>query len=80
MDFGKNSVSWLEGLRSNADKETRYQGAMFLHAAEALSNATGVNTDDELALMLQLEQTYGATSRIISTVGKMLDDLLAAVR
>ncbi|AQX18599.1 MULTISPECIES: flagellar hook-associated protein FlgK [unclassified Bartonella] len=80
MDFGKNSVGWLQGLRSNADKEARYKGTMFLHAAEALSNATGVNTDDELALMLQLEQTYGATSRIISTVGKMLDDLLAAVR
>ncbi|MDD9333685.1 MAG: flagellar basal body rod C-terminal domain-containing protein, partial [Bartonella sp.] len=80
MDFSKNSVGWLQGLRSNADKEARYQGAMFSHAAEALSNATGINTDDELALMLQLEQTYGATSRIISTVGKMLDDLLAAVR
>ncbi|ABM44591.1 flagellar hook-associated protein FlgK [Bartonella bacilliformis str. Heidi Mejia] len=80
MSFGKNSMGWLEGVRSDADKNAKYQGTMFARAAEALSNETGVNTDDEMAVMLQLEQAYAATTRIISTVGKMLDDLMIAIR
>lgn len=78
--FAKQSQSWMEGIRSNAVKDAQYQNAMFGRAAETLSNETGVNTDDEMALMLQLEQTYSATARIISTVGKMLDELMSAVR
>lgn len=80
MSFAKNSSSWLEGTRSNAVSTAQYQGTQFMRASEALSNETGVNTDDEMALMLQLEQTYSATARIISTVGKMLDDLMSAIR
>ncbi|ALE02949.1 flagellar hook-associated protein FlgK [Bartonella ancashensis] len=80
MSFSKNSVSWLEGLRADADKNAKYQRTMFARAAEALSNETGVNTDDEMAVMLQLEQAYAATTRILSTIGKMLDDLMVAIR
>ncbi|WP_102830616.1 flagellar hook-associated protein FlgK [Bartonella bovis] len=80
MDFSRNSIGWLEGLRSDANKDAKYHSTMFLHASEALSNGTGVNIDDEMVLMLQLEQTYTATTRIISTVGKMLDDLMIAIR
>ncbi|ENN89893.1 flagellar hook-associated protein FlgK [Bartonella bovis] len=80
MDFSRNSIGWLEGLCSDANKDAKYHSIMFLHASEALSNGTGVNTDGEMVLMLQLEQTYAATTRIISTVGKMLDDLMIAIR
>ncbi|WP_297322441.1 flagellar hook-associated protein FlgK [uncultured Bartonella sp.] len=80
ISFAKQSQSWMEGIRSNGAKDAEYQNAMFGRAAETLSNETGVNTDDEMALMLQLEQTYSATARIISTVGRMLDDLMSAVK
>ena len=33
----------------------------------------------EMALMLQVERTYSASSKIISTVDEMLQSLLAAV-
>lgn len=79
LGFAKQSQSWMEGARTEAYKAAQYQNTMSSRAAEALSNATGVNTDDEMALMLQLEQTYSATARIISTVGKMLDDLMNAI-
>jgi len=70
----------MEGVRKSATSDNEYKSTMFSRAGEALSNETGVNTDDEMALMLQLEQTYSATARIITTVGKMLDDLMSAVR
>lgn len=80
LKFAENSTAWLEGVRKDSASTAEYQNTMFMRAGEALSNETGVNTDDEMALMLQLEQTYSATARIISTVGKMLDDLMAAIR
>jgi len=78
--YTKQSLSWMEGVRQSATSDNEYKSTMFSRAGEALSNETGVNTDDEMALMLQLEQTYSATARIITTVGKMLDDLMSAVR
>lgn len=79
MGFAKQSQSWMEGTRSTALNSAQYQSTMYSRAAEALSNDTGVNTDDEMALMLQLEQSYSASARVISTVGKMLDDLMNAI-
>ena len=47
-------------------------------SAEALSNETGVNVDTELSMLLDLEHTYQASARILSTVNQMLDTLLQA--
>lgn len=80
LKFAESSTAWLEATRKDATNAAQYQNTMFMRAYEALSNETGVNTDDEMALMLQLEQTYSATARVISTVGKMLDDLMMAIR
>jgi flagellar hook-associated protein 1 FlgK len=44
-----------------------------------MSNANGVNIDTEMALLLDLEHSYQASSRVLTTVNSMLDDLLAAV-
>jgi len=80
LKFAEGSTAWLEATRKDASSTAEYQNTMFMRSHDALSNETGVNTDDEMALMLQLEQTYSATARIVSTVGKMLDDLMVAIR
>ncbi|WP_412057581.1 flagellar hook-associated protein FlgK [Bartonella sp. DGB2] len=79
-NFANDLISWLEGKRADASKEAQTAGTAYQRAGDALSNAVGVNTDDELALMLQLEQSYSASARILNTVGKMLDDVLAMAR
>lgn len=80
ISFAKGSQGWIEGLYSDSKKDAEYKNTMYNRAAESLSNEIGVNTDDEMALMLQLEQSYSASSRIITTVGRMLDDLMSAVK
>jgi flagellar hook-associated protein 1 FlgK len=35
--------------------------------------------DDEMSFMLQVERTFSATSKLISTIDGMLKDLLDAV-
>jgi len=79
IQFAERSIAWFENLHKQTATQSEYQQTMFIRAADSLSNQTGVNSDEEMALMLQLEQSYAASARIISVVGKMFDDLLAAV-
>ncbi|WP_314946864.1 flagellar hook-associated protein FlgK [Bradyrhizobium cosmicum] len=79
IDFASSSTSWIENLRKTADDNVSYQNTLLERSTAALSTVSGVNMDDEMALMLQVERTYSASSKIISTVDEMLQSLLAAV-
>jgi flagellar hook-associated protein 1 FlgK len=80
IDFAGSSVSWLEAKRKNASDEATYSQTLLERSAEALSNVSGVNMDDEMSFMLQIERTFSASSKLIATVDAMLKDLLATVR
>ncbi|MEH6633337.1 MAG: flagellar hook-associated protein FlgK [Halopseudomonas aestusnigri] len=45
-----------------------------------LSNKTGVNVDEELAYITQLENQYAAAAAIIDTLQSLFDELLGTVR
>ncbi|BAL74633.1 flagellar hook-associated protein FlgK [Bradyrhizobium cosmicum] len=79
IDFAASSTSWIENQRKAADDSATYQNTLLDRSNAALSNVSGVNMDDEMSLMLQVERTYSASSKIISTVDQMLQSLLAAV-
>ncbi|MGM4875724.1 flagellar hook-associated protein FlgK [Bradyrhizobium sp. 956_D2_N1_5] len=79
IDFAASSTSWIENQRKAADDYATYQNTLLDRSSAALSNVSGVNMDDEMSLMLQVERTYSASSKIISTVDQMLQSLLAAV-
>lgn len=79
IDFAASSTSWIENQRKTADDNATYQSTLLDRSTAALSNVSGVNMDDEMSLMLQVERTYSASSKIISTVDEMLQSLLAAV-
>ncbi|PYE87685.1 flagellar hook-associated protein FlgK [Phyllobacterium leguminum] len=80
IDYSTGSASWLEGKRQVAAESKAYNSTVASRADQALSNATGVDINEEMALLLEIEQSFSASSRILSTVGAMLDDLLNAVR
>lgn len=77
-DFAFNSVGWLESLRQQAAAGSEGKEALVTRTATALSNLTGVNVDEEMALLLDLEHAYQASSRIIAVVDEMLAALLQA--
>ena len=47
-------------------------------ASEALSNATGVNLDEEMTLLLEIERSYQASTKLIATIDNMFEALLSA--
>lgn len=78
-DYSASSISWLEGKRQTANSNFSYNQTVAVQADQALSNANGVNIDTEMALLLDLEHSYQASSRVLTTINSMLDDLLNAV-
>lgn len=79
QDFAASSVGWLEARRKEASEDSDAHATLLSRASEALSNATGVNTDDETAQTLKLEQAYAASARLIALIDEMLKTLINAV-
>ncbi|TIV70180.1 MAG: flagellar hook-associated protein FlgK [Mesorhizobium sp.] len=78
-DYAANAIGWFEGVRQQASTNADTKEALATRTAEALSNDTGVNVDQEMSLLLDLEHTYQASARMMKTVDDMLDALLSAV-
>ncbi|MBX3582152.1 MAG: flagellar hook-associated protein FlgK [Rhizobiaceae bacterium] len=78
-DYSTASIGWFDGLRKAASTAADTKEALAVRTAEALSNETGVNIDQEMSLLLDLEHSYEASSRLIRTVDEMFAALLGAV-
>jgi flagellar hook-associated protein 1 FlgK len=78
LDFSLASAGWLEGLRQTSAKSADFEQAVQIRTADALQRKTGVNIDEEMTVMLDLERSYQASSKIIATVDAMLAALLEA--
>jgi flagellar hook-associated protein 1 FlgK len=79
IDFAASSVSYIESRRQDVNAKVQFQDTLLDRSRSALSNVNGVNMDDEMSLMLQVERTFGASSKLISTIDSMVASLLAAV-
>ncbi|MEI9402770.1 flagellar hook-associated protein FlgK [Mesorhizobium argentiipisi] len=78
-DYAANAIGWFEGVRQQASANADSKQALAARTAEALSNDTGVNVDQEMSLLLDLEHTYQASAHMMKTVSDMLDALMSAV-
>ena len=78
IDYANASVSWLQAENQQASDASSYQSALATQAASALSNATGVNLDAEMTNMLNLENSYASTAKLLTTVNGMFSSLLQA--
>ena len=78
--YAQNSAGWLEDLRSSTQQKNEYFQAVGARTKDALSRTTGVNLDEEMATMLDLEKSYQASAKVLTTVDRMFSALLDAVR
>ena len=76
--YANSSVSWVQGQNQHASDQLSYQNALAAQATSALSNATGVNLDAEMTHMLNLENSYTATAKLLTTVTAMFSALMQA--
>ena len=79
IEYAGSSASWLNARLASADADATYQTTVVERTGEALSNIKGINMDDEMVVMLQIERTFAASSKVIATIDTMLQNLLDAV-
>ena len=72
-------MSWLQDNRSKALDDADYKQTLLDRTKETLSNETGVNLDQETLRLLDLERSFQASSKILSTVDEMMKTLLNAI-
>lgn len=80
LDYAASTVSWVESQRQASDSANVYNNAMVQQLTMALSNARGVDLNDETALQLELERSFAASAQLISVVDRMFQSLLDAIR
>ncbi|MCF3639558.1 flagellar hook-associated protein FlgK [Rhizobium sp. TRM95111] len=78
LEFSTASVGWVEQLRSAATTASSDKTALLNRTQEALQNVTSVSLDEELALLLDLEQSYKASAKLVAAVDEMMAALLEA--
>jgi flagellar hook-associated protein 1 FlgK len=72
-------VSGQHSARAEAATRAERQALVADTLRQAHTNATGVNVDNELQRMLQLERSYAANANVVQTAARMLDELLSLV-
>jgi flagellar hook-associated protein 1 FlgK len=78
-DFSAVSAGWLSEARKVADDSYQYQYTLHQRSYESFNRVTGVNLDEEVAEMLELERSFSTSSKLISVVDNMFNSLLAAI-
>ncbi|MBA5723548.1 flagellar hook-associated protein FlgK [Candidatus Liberibacter sp.] len=80
LQYGRNSIGWLEQYRSHSHNSHIKNQAVFKHISESYSNATGVNLQEELGFLIQAEQSCKVSNKLIIAIDEMLKTLLEKVR
>jgi flagellar hook-associated protein 1 FlgK len=78
-DYASSSIGWFEAQRKAASESADYQSTLQSQTSQALSNATGVNLDDQLSKMLDLENSYQASAKLLAAVDAMYKALFQAL-
>jgi len=77
--YSASSASWLQEERKVADGNYQYQSTLYQRSFESFTKLTGVNLDEELSLMLELERSFQTSSKLISTIDNMYKALIGAI-
>ena len=78
QSYAASSVSAVSAARQTATAGATNTSADVTATTTALSNGTGVNLDDELSRLLDIEHAYQASAQILNTVGTLYTSLLQA--
>jgi flagellar hook-associated protein 1 FlgK len=78
--FAADSMGWLAAQRQQVETKQTFQSAVVNQTSQALSNASGVNLDDQMSKMLALENSYQASAKLLAAVNAMYSTLFEAIR
>jgi len=74
-DLFSQSSGWVSSTYQTATQNAEANEVLHARANEALSSQVGVNLDQELTSLLELERSYEAAARLMTVIDGMYDDL-----
>lgn len=78
-EYAASSSGWLEDQRQKAMSDADFRTTLVDRSRDALSRATGVNLDEEMSALLDVERSYQTSSKMLTTIDNMFKALLNAV-
>lgn len=75
-DFYNSLISKLGTEAREAKQEYNTQNELMVELENMRQSVMGVNLDEEMANMVQFQQSYNAAARMISTMNDMLDTII----
>jgi len=79
-NYATSAASGLEAQRQASEANSTYLQVVSDRASSVLAKETGVNLDEEMAHMLDLERSYQASARLMSSIDSLIGTLLDALR
>jgi flagellar hook-associated protein 1 FlgK len=75
-DYLRQVLSVQGAAASNASNLAQGQDVVVNALKQRVSDASGVNIDQEMANLIQLQTAYGANARVMTTISQLFDDLM----
>ena len=79
-DYANDILANLVTKTNSAQTQLEIAESELTTVSDTISSMYGVNVDEELTRLSELEQLYSVASTLLSVVQEMFDDLLAAVQ
>ncbi|MEQ8397701.1 flagellar hook-associated protein FlgK [Thalassobaculum sp.] len=79
-EFAAQFIGYQANQAADFESQLQFQDQVRNLLSERLTDASGVNLDEELASLIQLEAAFAASARVLSSVQQALDELLGAIR
>ncbi len=79
-NFAADLISYQANQKADYESQLSFQDQVHTLLEERLRDESGVNVDEELAGLIQLESAFAASARVLTSVQDALDELLAVVR
>jgi len=74
-----NVLSGFQQAANSLSTQSQSATAQTSYYQQSLSNATGVNVDNELVNLTTLQNSYAASAHVISTIAQLFNDLMATI-
>ncbi|RAU22892.1 flagellar hook-associated protein FlgK [Paramagnetospirillum kuznetsovii] len=79
-EYAAASISVVSTGAAHADEQRSYQTTLGQALNNQYTSMSGVNLDEEVANMINFQQAYSASAKVISTLQQMLDTLVNIIR
>ncbi len=78
--FGAQIIGFQANLRAEFQTQFNFQNNFLDTLDQRLRDESGVNIDEEMAKLIELENAFAASARVLTTVQTALDELLNILR